>query len=173
MHRFLCEHKFSFILDTNPGWYPGSCAKCTFNIKRNSLSLIVIKELVDKHSHPTLFRWWRGQMTSPEFQRKSMSRSRPEPGLLPPRSLLLCLYLAVPFVVFHCNFILMGDPFWDTLGSHHWASTSIDKECDQKDYSICWRKPSACINIAISMSQIVLQGLWEYYRHTPGSSCLA
>ena len=57
----------------------------------------------------------RGQRTCPEFQRESMSGSKPEPGS--PSSQVTVLYLTVSFTIFWCNFIFLGDPFGDTLGT--------------------------------------------------------
>lgn len=57
----------------------------------------------------------RGQRTCPEFQRESMSGSKPEPGS--PSSQVTVLYLTVSFTIFWCNFIFLGDPFGDALGT--------------------------------------------------------
>lgn len=54
----------------------------------------------------------RGQMTRPEFQRESMSGSKPEPRS--PASQVTVLYLTVSFSSFWCNFIFMRHPFWGT-----------------------------------------------------------
>ena len=103
------------------------------------------------------------QMTCPEFQRESMSGSKPEPGC--PASQIPVLYLQFPSAAFDATLFS-----WETLSGTLWAPLL--------SFSIHWWgmwpkglihlvKKNKYVSTATSMSWITLQVLWEYFRHRP------